>query len=125
MITFDIGGDFNNTKRYLQKLSNFELGSVLEKIAQDGVVALEQSTPKDTGYTSGSWSYEVIKSRRSYQIVWKNSHINQGVPIVILIQYGHGTGTGGYVSGRDFINPTMRPIFDKLLREAERAVKSL
>lgn len=114
-------GDFLKTERFLRK-ANTKLGSryqdqILEKYGRKGVEALASTTPKDTGKTSQSWSYEVISAKDSVRLVWKNSNIVDGVPIAIILFYGHGTRNGGYVEGRDYINPALQPIFDEIADE--------
>lgn len=94
----------------------------MEKYAQQGVDALSAATPVDSGITSSSWSYDITYNGDSAQITWKNSNINNGVPIAIILQYGHGTGTGGYVQGRDYINPAMSNIYKSLSDELRREV---
>lgn len=96
----------------------------LEKYGADGVAALSQFTPRHTGDTAGQWRYEVQKSRDNWKIVWYNDHIENGVNIAIILQYGHGTGTGGYVRGRDYINPAIRPIMDQISENAKKVVNS-
>lgn len=110
-------------KKYSQGGGDY-ITSVLNRYGQAGVAALMGSTPTDTGLTGVSWSYEVKVTKSTYTIVWKNSHIVAGTPLVILLQYGHGTGTGGWVAGRDFINPVIKPLFDQILEEVRKAVKS-
>lgn len=122
VISFDSSGDFKNTERWLQKLSNSDVYNVLERYGSQGVAALASATPQDTGLTASSWSYEVKKSVGSWSIIWSNSNVVNGVPIAILLQVGHGTGTGGYVAGRDYINPALRPIFDQMAVEAWKEV---
>lgn len=124
-VELELGDDFIKTRRYLSRLSDFKLDAALEAVAKDGVRSLEAATPKDTGHTAGSWYYRIKRQKGLFTIEWCNKHINDGVPIVLLIQHGHGTGTGGYVPGRDFINPTMRPVFDRILSEAVKAVRAL
>jgi hypothetical protein len=125
MITITQTGSFKNTERYLNKLSHLQLEHILNKYGTMGQNALSNATPTDTGLTSQSWSYS-IDSRPGYaSIRWHNSNVNRGIPIAVLIQYGHGTGTGGYVQGRDFINPAIRPIFDQLADEAWREVTKI
>ena len=87
-----------------------------------GVEALSAATPIDTGLAASSWDYEITRDRGVWQITWLNRDVEGGAQVVLLIQYGHGTGTGGYVQGRDFINPAMRPIFDRIANEAWEAV---
>ena len=96
--------------------------SILDRYGKEGVRALSQATPTDTGLTAISWSYKVETSRSGAKITWYNTNIQNGVPIALILQYGHGTGTGGYVEGRDYINPAIQPIFDKLAEEAWREV---
>lgn len=116
-------GSFRNLERFLGKVSNLDVSVALHKFGTMGVNALESETPEDTGYTAGSWSYQVEVSRGRYAISWHNSHVVDGVPIVILLQFGHGTGTGGYVQGRDFINPALKPIFDQIATGVWNEVK--
>lgn len=110
-----ISGSTARTRSFLQKMqkSNF-LYSELERLAQEGVTALQQATPQASGLTANSWSYEISTSGDKTTITWLNSHTEDGVNIAIILQYGHGTGTGGYVSGRDYINPAIQPIFDSI-----------
>ena len=96
--------------------------SILDKYGREGVAALASATPIDSGETANSWFYEISHDNGSATIAFCNSHINQGVPIAIILQYGHGTGTGGWVEGRDYINPAIQPIFDKIVEEAWREV---
>lgn len=117
-ITLTSKGDFSKTFSFLKRMKEKKFLSALEKYGEEGVKALQEATPKDTGLTAASWGYKIEKGEDSTTITWTNSNENNGVPIVILIQYGHATGTGGYVQGRDFINPAMRPIFDKIAQEA-------
>lgn len=123
-LEFSIDSDFKETRKYLQKLRNQDVYSRLDALAQDGVRALERNTPKESGYTAGSWSYKIKRSKNSCSISWTNSSITStGTPIVILLQHGHGTGTGGYVRGRDFINPALRPVFDKISEKVWNEVR--
>lgn len=109
------GGTFDHIMRFFNRTLSKEAFAVLDEAAQQGVVALEEATPKDSGVTSGSWGYEIITDGTGTSIFWTNTSVTyQGDPIVILLHYGHGTGTGGYVQGRDFINPAIRPIFDNI-----------
>jgi hypothetical protein len=122
MITFTESGDFKNTERYLEHLQRDDLASVLNKYGSLGVNALANATPVDSGLTSESWYYTIESKRGYYSIRWHNNNINEGESIAILIQYGHGTRTGGYVQGRDYIMPAIRPIFDQIAAEAWREV---
>lgn len=124
MFSFESSGSFKNLESFLKNASKDEMFNTLERYAKEGVAALANATPIDSGVTAASWNYEIRKSRGSYSIVWTNSHVVDGRPIVIMLQYGHGTGTGGYVQGRDFINPVMRPIFDKIADNVWKAVTS-
>lgn len=124
MISFKHKGDFKDTQKFLDKIKRKKQYAMLESYAQKGVDALAEATPKDTGLTATSWSYEIIRGDDSIQIVWKNSSNSDGIPIVILLQYGHGTRQGGYVKGQDFINPAIQPIFDQILTNVWKEVTS-
>jgi len=122
MITITEKGSFSNTERYLSRLKTQELLSVLNKYANEGLVALSNATPRESGETAESWYYSIVQRPGYYSIRWHNRHIEDGIPIAVLIQYGHGTGTGGYVQGRDYIMPAIRPIFDRIAAEAWKEV---
>ena len=122
MISFRQKGDFSKLNRYLEKAKAAARLSILDKYGREGVAALASATPIDSGETANSWFYEISHGNGSATITFCNSHINQGVPIAIILQYGHGTGTGGWVEGRDYINPAIQPIFDKIVEEAWREV---
>lgn len=122
MFSFTQRGDWEKTRRYLERVSKLRLAGILNKYGQLGVVALANATPVESGLTAASWSYEVETSGAYSRIIWKNSHVNSGVPIAIILQYGHGTGTGGYVQGRDYINPAIKPVFDKIEAEVWKEV---
>lgn len=122
MIVFTQRGNFNHIEKFLNQATRTEILRILDKYGREGVAALAAATPKDTGLTSNSWGYETHYSNGSYVISWTNSHIINGVPIAVIIQYGHGTRNGGYVEGRDYINPTMKEVFDKIANEAWREV---
>jgi hypothetical protein len=122
MITFTQKGSFKNIERYLNKVNNAKAMSVLDKYGSIGVNALANATPVETSETANAWSYTIVRRKGYYSIRWHNSHIEDGIPIAVLIQYGHGTGTGGYVQGRDYINPAIRPIFDRMVAEFWREV---
>lgn len=125
-MTIDIksDGSFNKTERFLRQMAKLDVLSILEHYGQVGVTALSDATPSETGVTSHSWSYETEYKAGSYSIWWKNSHVEEGANIAILLQYGHGTGTGGYVQGRDYINPALRPIFDEIANDVWKVVTS-
>lgn len=118
MIGFRQKGDFSKTKRYLNKLQRAFDKGLFDQYGREGVAALSAATPVDTGLTSRSWSYEIIKKPTSVDIVFKNSNVQKGVPIAIILQYGHATRNGGWVEGRDYIDPAIQPIFDKLVKKA-------
>lgn len=123
-IKFIHKGDFKKTDRFLNKMKRNDYLKILNKYGQIGVQALSNVTPVDSGTTAASWNFEVQTSRSGATIYWTNSNINRGVNIAVILQYGHGTGTGGYVQGRDYINPAMRPVFDKIANEAWKEVTS-
>ena len=125
MISFRHKGNFSKLSNYLEKVKAAARVSILDKYGKAGVDALASATPTRTGLTASSWFYTVERSSGSAKITFHNSHFNDGVPIAIILQYGHGTGTGGWVEGRDYINPAIQPIFDKLANEAWREVTSL
>jgi hypothetical protein len=118
-------GSFRNTSRFLSRMSKGDIYQSLSSFAQRGVDALSAATPEKTGITAGSWSYEIEQAGRDVTIWWTNSHLDEeGTPIVIMLQFGHGTGTGGYVQGRDFINPAIEPIFNEIADSVWREVTS-
>jgi hypothetical protein len=122
MITITQKGSFNKTEQYLSKLKEADLARVLAKYGNMGMVALENATPSETGETARSWYYTTVARPGYYSIRWHNSHVEDGIPIAIILDYGHGTGTGGYVQGRNYIMPAIRPVFDQILAEAMREV---
>lgn len=122
MVTFRQRGDFSNLTNWFEKCKHLFDASILDKYGREGVIALEQATPKDTGNTSKCWYYKIQNKNGSATISFHNSNINNGVPIAIILQYGHGTRNGGWVEGRDYINPTIQPLFDKITEEAWREV---
>lgn len=116
-LKLNVKGDFKNLEKFLIRMSNFTARKVLEKYGKMGVEALESATPKDTGKTASSWTYSVEGGEGNWSIVWSNTNVNRGVNIAIILQEGHGTGTGGYVQGRDYINPALRTVFDQFADE--------
>lgn len=122
MISFVQKGDLTKTRNFLKRNKKLNY-SDLERFAMRGVEALAQATPVDTGLTASSWYYKIVRNRDSVSIQWLNSNVNEGVPIAIILQYGHGTGTGGYVKGVDYINPSIRPIFDQIAENVWREVR--
>lgn len=125
MITFRQKGDFSKVTHYFEKLKETAKLGVLDKYGREGVAALASATPTETGLTASSWSYTIERQNGFVAIVFENSNINKGVPIAIILQYGHGTGTGGWVQGRDYINPAIQPIFDKMADEAWKEVTKI
>ena len=125
MITFRHQGDFSKTTRFLEKVKGAVKLSDLDKYGREGVNALASATPVDSGLTAKSWYYTSQNKNGSVTITFNNSNIQNGVPIAIILQYGHGTRNGGWVQGRDYINPAIQPIFDKIANNAWReATKS-
>ena len=125
MIVIKQSGNFNNTERFLKGAKKLHIEKILDRFGKEGVRALASATPVDSGLTANSWGYDVSVSRGSYSITWTNSNVVNGVPIAIILQYGHGTGTGGYVQGRDYINPTIKPIFDMIANAIWQEVVNL
>ncbi len=118
MISFRQKGDFSKTTRFLEKAKNSFRFSNLDRYGQEGVAALQSATPVKTGLTSRSWYYRIERANGSTTISFLNSNIQNGVPIAIILQHGHGTRNGGWVQGRDYINPAIQPIFDKIAKDA-------
>lgn len=125
MITFSQKGDFSKLNRYLERVKEAVKVGILDKYGQMGVNALSAATPVDSGLTASSWYYEIQRKGENVSIEFYNSNVNKGVPIAIILQYGHGTRTGGWVQGRDYINPAIQPIFDKIAEEAWKEVTRL
>lgn len=122
MITFRHKGDFSKTTRFLEKVKGAIRLSDLDKYGREGVAALASATPKESGLTADSWYYTIENKNGSVKITFNNSNIQNGVPIAVILQYGHGTRNGGWVQGRDYINPAIQPIFDKIANNAWREV---
>ena len=122
MITIRHKGDFSKTTRFLERAKHAVRLADLDRYGREGVAALASATPVESGLTARSWYYEITYSKSGAKITFYNSNIQNGVPIAIILQYGHGTGTGGWVEGRDYINPAIQPIFDRLTDEAWREV---
>ena len=125
MIVLSSKGDFSKATRYFERLKETAKLGVLDKYGQEGVAALSSATPVETGLTASSWTYKIQLSESSASIEFHNSNINNGVPIAIILQYGHGTGTGGWGEGRDYINPAIRPVFDKIVEDLWKEVTNL
>jgi hypothetical protein len=124
VISFTVTGSTKRLEAFLAKVSKLNVSALLEPYAQEGVAALARATPEETGLAAHSWGYEITSNGGVYSIIWTNSDVEHGFPVVIMLQYGHGTGTGGYVQGRDFINPAIRPIFDRIAASVWRVVTS-
>lgn len=122
MFSFEVHDSTKGLRKMLKKLSKGDVTSILEKYGQLGADELAQNTPKDTGQTASSWTFEVSNTNNGQTIEWYNSHVNDGVNIAVIIQYGHGTGTGGYVRGTDYINPAMRPVFEQIKNDILKEV---
>lgn len=122
MIRCRVRGDFKNSYRFLDRMRKLDFESLLEKYAQEGVEALAATTPKRTGKTAASWSYEIVKQNGRISVFWTNDNMNEGVPIAVILEYGHGTGWGSYVQGRHYISPAIQPVFDKIADEVRREV---
>lgn len=122
MIAFRQKGDFSKLTRYLERVKEAVKLGDLDRYGREGVAALVSATPVESGKTANSWYYEIENNGKAAKISFKNSNINNGVPIAIILQYGHGTGTGGWVQGRDYINPAIQPIFDKIAEQAWKEV---
>ena len=114
MIGFKNSGNFKNTEQLLARLPKINYEAILDKYGKEGVEVLASNTPLDSGTTASSWNYKIQRKATCISIIWTNSNIINGVPIAIIIQYGHGTRNGGYVQGRNYINPAIQPIMDKL-----------
>lgn len=122
MITFHQKGDFSRVNRFFEKLLNVVKLGELDKYGRQGVEALAAATPRDTGKTAESWEYEIVRGKESVSIRWYNTNTNNGVNIAVILQYGHGTKNGGYVKGRDYINPAIQPLFDEIAETAWKEI---
>lgn len=125
MIRVSVKGDWKKTMSFLQSAKKLSFDDILNKYGNEGVKALSEATPVDTGKTASSWSYEIEKTRGGATITWTNSNVVNHVNIALILQYGHGTRNGGYVIGRDYINPAIQPVFDKMVEDAWREVTTL
>lgn len=121
-ISFSSTGSFRNTEAFLHRMSRNDIASVLNKYGAMGTAALRSATPVESGATAASWSHQVSKSARGWELSWDNQNGSGKTKVAILLQYGHGTGTGGYVAGRDYINPAIRPVFDQIATAVWREV---
>lgn len=126
MIGVKVKDDMQKLNKYLKRISDTrQVMHILEECGERGVEALRVSTPIDSGETSQSWSYEITEDSNGYVINFNNSHVNNGVNIAIILQHGHGTRNGGYVQGRDYINPALKPVFDEMVNELAKEVSRL
>ena len=125
MISFRQKGDFSKLTRFLERAKNLVHLSDLDRYGREGVAALASATPVDTGKTAASWYYDIKINKESASITFNNSNIQNGVPIAIILQYGHGTRNGGWVQGRDYINPAIQPVFDEIVDKAWREVTKI
>lgn len=123
-ITFESTGSFDKTESFLRNAPKANIRSILESLGQRGVQALSSGTPSESGLAANSWYYEVKRTRGGWEIIWSNSDIESGFPVAVMLQYGHATGTGGWVQGRDYINPAIKPIFEEIANRAWKAVRS-
>lgn len=123
MLSITNSGKYNKTRQWLDSLEPDNLFATLEHYGQLGVQALARATPTESGLTASSWSYNVVRSGNTASIEWYNTNTNRGSNIAILLQYGHGTGTGGYVRGRDYINPAIQPVMDRIVEEVWKKVQ--
>lgn len=124
MIRVTSSGSFKKTLTFLDRLKNGDIYKDLDRYGRWGVAALSAATPQETGKTAASWTYRVQRSRNGVTISWDNTNGRGKTKVAVLIQHGHGTGTGGYVSGRDYINPALRPVFDQIAQDVWRKVTS-
>lgn len=122
-ISFKQHGSLQNTEKFLKKALKFNIRDILNAYGESGALLLSDATPKDTGETAASWYYKIQKEPGVWKVIWCNRHVEKHVNIALILQYGHGTRQGGYVEGIDYINPTLKPVFDKIANEAyERMV---
>lgn len=124
MFSFSVTQSGTSMEKSLANMQKLDIGAIAAREADKGVAALSRATPQDSGLASGSWSYDIVRTGKSIMIGWKNANVEGGYPVALMIQYGHGTGTGGYVAGIDYINPAMRPIFDQIAETVWKAVIS-
>jgi hypothetical protein len=121
-VSFSTTGSYASTEAALRRMAKLNIMPLLHRCGQEGVKALASATPQDSGLARSSWGYEISGSGGNFTITWTNSDVESGFPVAIMLQYGYGTGTGGYVQGRDYINPAMRPVFDRISEDVRKAV---
>lgn len=122
MIRCTVKGDFKKTTSFLNRIRKLDFESTLTKYAEEGVQALASATPKVTGKTAASWNYEIVRSKGRISIFWTNDNFNDGVPIAVVLDYGHATANGGFVQGRHYISPAIQPVFDRIADAAWKEV---
>ena len=121
-VTVSSKGDWKKTKKWFAAMGKKDYLRELDRLGQQGVQALRSMTPVESGATAAGWYYEVVTTGGQAGIAWYNNHSNNGVNIAIILQYGHGTGTGGWVAGRDYINPAIKPVMDQIAENVWKAV---
>lgn len=124
MVSFSVSGSTSKTEAWLQKMARGDIYRTLDTSARKGVAALAAASPVDSGLAAGSWTYKIERSGSGATISWLNTDVESGFPVAIMLQFGYGTGTGGYVAGRDYINPAMRPVFAEIADDVWKAVTS-
>jgi hypothetical protein len=124
MISMESSGSFKHTEKFLKRMSKLDILRILDQYGAEGAKALASATPKESGLTAKSWGHRAYHHYGTYTLVWTNSDVESGFPVAIMLQYGYATGTGGYVKGEDYINPAIRPIFDKISKEVWKVVTS-
>lgn len=124
MISVSSRGGFSKTEAFLRRARDLRI-QILRRYGEEGVRALSLATPKDTGETASSWYYQIKEDKTSTTIEWLNRHVEDGVPIAVILQYGHGTNGGGYVEGIDYINPAMRPLFEEIANSIWKEVSRI
>ena len=122
LIKFKYRGNFKKTEKYFKRIGEGDYFEGIKRFAEEGTVALIKATPVDTGKTASSWSYTIKRSKEGVSISWNNSNVNKGVNIAVIIQYGHGTSSGYYVEGIDYINPALKPVFESIAKSVWREV---
>lgn len=124
MLSVKLSGSFDKTMKFLRNLQKLDISRILDSCGKQGVAALASATPLDSGRAASSWYYEVARGKTNCTIAWFNNDLEDGFPVAIMLQYGYGTGTGGYVYGIDYINPAIRPVFDQISDKVWKAVTS-
>ncbi|MBR5862218.1 MAG: HK97 gp10 family phage protein [Bacteroidales bacterium] len=125
MIGVKVKGSFSKTEKFLKNAKQLRIERILSKYGEKGVAALASATPIDSGLTAASWYYKIEVTSTHAKLIFCNSNVNRGIPIAIILQYGHATGTGGWVEGRDYINPALQPVFDELVNSTWEEVTKL